>query len=113
MNEPTLPPSEFSACSAPSVAIYDASESAVDKYRALIHATIERTCVKRIEEIEGRVPDTHEIRLYGETEITERSGIVIFKWKGTPVCEYQAAGYRVEGWRDAVISEIRTAFDEA
>lgn len=76
-------------------------------YGMAIRETCERTLQKRITEIEGRLPEPDEIAFNGEMQVTEESGIVTWTWKGVPVCEYVAAGYRLDGWRDATISEIR------
>jgi hypothetical protein len=77
------------------------------EYRRMITGTIERTCLQRMEEIEGRVPTDEEIREHGEIQITEGSGIALYFWRGEPICEYVSAGLTVEGWRDAQISVLR------
>lgn len=78
-------------------------------YGEMIRATVERTCLKRIEEIEGRVPSREEIAQHGEMQLTPESGIVTYLWKNQVICEYVPAGYTLDGrrWRDATISEFR------
>jgi hypothetical protein len=77
------------------------------EYRRVITETIERACLQRMEEIDGRVPADEEIREHGEIQITEGTGLVLYFWRGEPICEFAAAGFTMNGWRDAVISILR------
>lgn len=75
-------------------------------YRAMIEGVIEQTCIKRIEEIEGRVPDTDEIKANGNLHLCEANGIAQYAWKGQPICQFEPAGFSPSGWRDAKVMEI-------
>lgn len=77
------------------------------EYGNAIRATVERVCQKRITEIEGKIPSAEEIAWDGEMQVTAESGIVTWCWKNSPICEYVPAGYKLDGWKDAVISELR------
>lgn len=91
----------------PTVSIRDQSESLVAHYSRLIRQAIETACVKRIEEIEGRVPSVDEIKEHGAKHICPETQTTLYLWRGIPIVEYQAASHTAEGWRDCVVSEIR------
>lgn len=74
-------------------------------YGEAIRAAIEGSIIRRIEEIEGRVPSLNEVREHGTKEIGPQA--VMHLWKGEPIVEYVPAGYDLDGWHDAVISEVR------
>lgn len=78
-------------------------------YSAMILGAIERTCLKRIEEIEGRVPSIAEIKEHGDIQVSEGSGIALYLWKDVPIAEFIAGRMTFEGWRDAQLKEIRPA----
>lgn len=77
-------------------------------YREMVTSTIEQICIKRIEEEEGHVPCSDEIKEYGDILLDPETGSTVFQWRGEPICELVAAGYKADGkWGDAVISEFR------
>lgn len=86
----------------------DTANEITAAYRGMITSTIERLCIKRIEEEEGRVPNTAEINEHGDILLDPETGSTVFQWKGVPICELVTAGYKADGkWSDAVISEFR------
>ena len=77
-------------------------------YRAMITSAVERVCIKRIEEEEGRVPSADEISEHGDILLDPETGSTVFQWTKGPICELVTAGYKADGkWHDAVISEFR------
>lgn len=75
-------------------------------YRQMIASVIEETCVKRIEQIEGRVPSNDELKAHGIMHICDTNGTVQYLWRGQPICQYEPAGYSPGGWHDAIIMEL-------
>jgi hypothetical protein len=76
-------------------------------YRNFIRETVERTCTKRIEEIEGRVPTNDEVSEHLIMEVVpENFGFARMLWKGQHICEYHPPGYTPDGWVDARVLEL-------
>lgn len=74
------------------------------RWRQMIMGAIERTCLKRIEEIEGRVPPAVEITENSRTMVNEEDGSAAFQWKGQTVAIYCPATFVPGiGWRDATV----------
>lgn len=75
-----------------------------DAYHALVQTAVEKTCEKRLAEIEGRAPTPEEVQEHLQATINTEDGRTAFGWKGQIVCIFRPAGYAVgEGWHDASV----------
>lgn len=64
----------------------DAPKDAYEAFLEELNANLEKAVLTRIEEIEGRVPANHEVRLYGKKIAQADGGQEIF-WRNRPVAK--------------------------